>query len=87
MFDYVCWVMVNKKDLVLLVFEVWVFELKVVLEVIDLSVFDDVLFGDYDEVVVGSLEYWGDYMVGEKIDYVDGIIVEEVEYMMVICFY
>jgi 2-methylfumaryl-CoA hydratase len=36
----------------------------------------------YDEALAGSAYRFGDYEVGEKIDHVDGITVEEAEHMM-----
>jgi 2-methylfumaryl-CoA hydratase len=37
---------------------------------------------DYDLALAGSAYKFGDYQVGEKIDHVDGITVEEAEHMM-----
>ncbi len=37
---------------------------------------------DFDTSVSGSPFVWGDYEVGEKIDHVDGMTVEEAEHMM-----
>jgi 2-methylfumaryl-CoA hydratase len=36
----------------------------------------------YDFVLAGSLHRWGDYQVGEMIDHVDGMTVEEAEHQM-----
>jgi 2-methylfumaryl-CoA hydratase len=38
--------------------------------------------GAYDNVLAGSQDRYGDYQVGEKIDHIDGITVEEAEHMI-----
>lgn len=87
-FDYVCWVMVNKCDLESLVLELVILDLLVL---IDLQVFGNVvLLFDmvyWDNNLFGLFFWFVDYEVGEKIDYVDGMMVEEVEYQMVIWFF
>lgn len=37
---------------------------------------------DYDTALAGSEHRWGDYEVGEKIDHVDGMTVEEADHML-----
>ena len=39
-------------------------------------------FTDYDFALAGEPHRWGDYAVGEKIDHVDQVTVEEAEHMM-----
>ena len=39
-------------------------------------------FSDYDFTLAGEPHRWGDYEVGELIDHVDGVTVEEAEHMM-----
>ncbi len=39
-------------------------------------------FADYDASLAGSRWRWGDYTVGEVIDHVDGVTIEEAEHMM-----
>ncbi len=39
-------------------------------------------FSNYDFVAAGERHRWGDYVVGEKIDHVDGVTVEEAEHML-----
>jgi 2-methylfumaryl-CoA hydratase len=39
-------------------------------------------FSNYDSVLAGSPHYWDDYTPGEKIDHVDGCMLEEAEHMM-----
>lgn len=36
----------------------------------------------YDRALAGSPFFWGDYAVGEKIDHIDGMTVEEAEHML-----
>jgi 2-methylfumaryl-CoA hydratase len=79
--DYTRWVMVNKKD-----------ESKPAPEAVtpDLpsSVPADALYlpkiklENYDTVLSGSKFTWGDYEVGEKIDHVDGMTIEEAEHQL-----
>ncbi|MET0282884.1 MAG: MaoC family dehydratase [Polyangiales bacterium] len=79
--DYTRWVMVNKKD-----------ESKPAPEAVtpDLpsSVPADALYlpkiklENYDTVLSGSRFTWGDYEVGEKIDHVDGMTIEESEHQL-----
>lgn len=39
-------------------------------------------FSNYDFTQAGETHRWGDYAVGEKIDHVDGVTVEEAEHML-----
>jgi 2-methylfumaryl-CoA hydratase len=39
-------------------------------------------FSRYDFALAGERHRWGDYVVGEKIDHVDGVTVEEAEHML-----
>lgn len=39
-------------------------------------------FADYDFALAGERHRWGDYAVGERIDHVDGVTVEESEHML-----
>jgi 2-methylfumaryl-CoA hydratase len=39
-------------------------------------------FRGYDRVAAGSPHVWGDYEIGEKIDHVDGVTIEETDHMM-----
>ncbi len=80
--DYVRWVMVNKRDASAPAPEAQVPELKPALEAADLVVSADVSFASYDDEAAGSAHRWDNYEVGEKIDHVDGITVEEAEHMM-----
>ncbi len=39
-------------------------------------------FADYDDTLAGEAHRWGDYAVGEVIDHVDQVTIEEAEHMM-----
>ena len=80
--DYVRWVMVRKRDAGSDAPETTIPELKPVLEVSDLVVPEGLNFTDYDFTLAGEPHRWGDYEVGETIDHVDGVTVEEAEHMM-----
>jgi 2-methylfumaryl-CoA hydratase len=41
-----------------------------------------VLYDNYDFMASGSQTCWEDYAVGEKIDHIDGVTIEEAEHMM-----
>ena len=80
--DYVRWVMVNKRDVNAKVEEH--------VPVLPRAVAPDAL-GDacplidgkaYDDSLAGSSFRWDDYAVGEKIDHVDGMTVEEAEHQL-----
>ena len=80
--DYVRWVMVRKRDAGSDAPETTIPDLKPVLEVGDLVVPEGLDFTDYDFTLAGEPHRWGDYEVGETIDHVDGVTVEEAEHMM-----
>ena len=80
--DYVRWVMVRKRDAGSEAPETTIPDLKPVLEVSDLMVPEGLNFTDYDFTLAGEPHRWGDYEVGETIDHVDGVTVEEAEHMM-----
>lgn len=48
----------------------------------DLIVPAGIRIEQYDTTLSGSRDLWGDYQVGEKIDHVDGMTIEESEHMM-----
>lgn len=81
--DYVRWVMVRKRDLASPAPEPLVPDLPGAVDAADLGAacpkIDDTA---WDEAVAGSPYRWGNYEVGEKIDHVDGMTVEEAEHMI-----
>lgn len=80
--DYVRWVMVKKRDESASVAEEKVPELPGSVAAADLVVPDNLACAGYDDVLAGSPHRWDDYAVGEKIDHVDGMTIEEAEHMM-----
>ncbi len=80
--DYVRWVMVRKGDLDAPAPETAVPELDAVIAADSLTVPDGLDFTAYDFTLAGELHRWGDYEIGEQIDHVDGVTIEEAEHMM-----
>ncbi|AAV93673.1 MaoC family dehydratase [Ruegeria pomeroyi] len=80
--EYVRWVMVRKRDLDAPAPEIVVPELKKALAPNDLVVPEGLDFTAYDFALAGEPHRWGDYAVGETIDHVDGVTVEEAEHML-----
>ncbi len=80
--DYIRWVMVHKRDQGSRAPEAQVPELKTALSENDLCVPETLALERYDRQEAGSSYLWDDYAIGEKIDHVDGITVEEAEHMM-----
>lgn len=81
--DYVRWVMVRKKDEAAPAPETVVPELPKAVDAQDLGAsLGQIDPAKYDTDLSGSSDLWGDYEVGEKIDHVDGMTIEEAEHMM-----
>ena len=80
--DYVRWVMVRKRDLAAPAPETVIPELQKVIPAADLVIPDGLDFSGYDFDLAGEPHRWGDYVVGETIDHVDGVTVEEAEHML-----
>lgn len=80
--DYVRWAMVRKRDPGSDAPETVIPDLAPALEASDLVVPEGLKFTNYDFTLAGEPHRWGDYEIGEKIDHVDGVTVEEAEHMM-----
>ncbi|SMO54891.1 MaoC family dehydratase [Ruegeria faecimaris] len=80
--EYVRWVMVRKSNPDAPAPDTVVPELKQALEPQDLVVPQGLNFSSYEFVQAGEAHRWGDYAIGEKIDHVDGVTVEEAEHML-----
>lgn len=80
--DYVRWVMVKKRDEKAVAPEADVPHLPAVVapEMLHAPAHTD--FSVFDKAVSGSPYVWDDYQVGEKIDHVDGVTIEDAEHMM-----
>lgn len=79
--DYTRWVMVNKSDVDAPAPETVVPDLPSSVPAADLVV-PDLHLGSYDRTLAGSQFGWGDYEVGERIDHVDGMTIEEAEHQL-----
>jgi 2-methylfumaryl-CoA hydratase len=80
--DYVRWAMVRKRDVESAAPETVIPTLKPALDASDLVVPAGLDFSNYDFTLAGEPHRWGDYAIGETIDHVDGVTVEEAEHMM-----
>ncbi|MGC2856499.1 MaoC family dehydratase [Novispirillum sp. DQ9] len=80
--DYVRWVMVNKRDAAAPAPEGVVPQLAKAVERSALRLPVGLEIEAYDTALAGSPHLWDDYAVGEKIDHVDGMTIEEAEHMM-----
>ncbi|WP_282091532.1 MaoC family dehydratase [Epibacterium ulvae] len=80
--EYVRWVMVRKGNLDAPVPETVIPELQKVIPADQLVIPEGLDFSSYDFAASGESHRWGDYEIGETIDHVDGVTVEEAEHMM-----
>jgi 2-methylfumaryl-CoA hydratase len=81
--EYVRWVMVRKRDKDTPAPEAMVPELPARVDPASLgSAVPKLDIGKYDFALAGSPYRWGDYEVGEKIDHVDGMTLEEAEHQI-----
>jgi 2-methylfumaryl-CoA hydratase len=80
--EYCRWVMVRKRGAGSPAPETVLPELAVAVGVADLTIPSGLDFSNYNRDLSGSPHYWDDYAPGEKIDHVDGCMLEESEHMM-----
>ena len=80
--DWARWVMVRKHDLDAPAPETTVPDLADAVAADDLIVPAGLDFTDYDFAAAGEPHRLSDYRVGEKIDHVDGVTIEEAEHML-----
>ncbi|MDP3341510.1 MaoC family dehydratase [Frigidibacter sp.] len=80
--EYVRWVMVRKARADAPAPEPVVPTLAKVVVPADLVVPEGLTFEGYDFALAGEPHRWGDYAVGEQIDHVDGVTIEEAEHMI-----
>ena len=52
------------------------------MDINELHIPDDLDFSSYDFTLAGEPHRWGDYDIGEQIDHIDGVTIEEAEHMM-----
>ena len=79
---YVRWVMVRKRDAEAPAPETVVPDLAPAVAAEDLVVPAGLDFTGYDFALAGEAHRWSDYEIGERIDHVDGVTIEEAEHMM-----
>ncbi|MCI4660591.1 MAG: MaoC family dehydratase [Neomegalonema sp.] len=80
--EWVRWVMVRKSNLEAPTPETSIPDLASVVEPASLVVPEGLTFEGYNTALAGQPHLWGDYAIGEKIDHVDGVTIEEAEHMM-----
>ncbi|WP_299674050.1 MaoC family dehydratase [uncultured Roseobacter sp.] len=80
--EYVRWVMVRKRDPEAPAPETVAPDLPKAVAAEDLVIPQGLDFTNYDFTLAGEPHRLGDYEVGEQIDHVDGVTVEEAEHMM-----
>jgi 2-methylfumaryl-CoA hydratase len=80
--DYTRWVMVRKGNADAPAPETVTPHLQPALAASDLVIPAGLDFTDYDFTLAGESHRWGDYTVGEVVDHVDGVTVEEAEHML-----
>ncbi|MFP4436729.1 MAG: MaoC family dehydratase [Chloroflexaceae bacterium] len=80
--DYVRWVMVRKQDLNAPAPETVIPDLPESVKVRDMVIPNNLCTTSYDTTRSGSPYLWEDYEVGERIDHVDGMTIEEAEHML-----
>ena len=80
--DYVRWVMVKKRDFAAPAPEAVVPDLAKVVDPATLVIPKGLDFSRYDFALAGEAHRMGDYAVGEVIDHVDGVTIEEAEHML-----
>jgi len=80
--EYVRWVMVRKREAASPAPAPVVPALAPAVAAADLVIPAGLDFSDYDFALAGEPHRWGDYAIGEVIDHVDGVTVEEAEHML-----
>ncbi len=80
--DYVRWVMVRIGNLDAAAPQTVVPDLTDVIDPSDLAIPADLDFSGYQFELAGEAHRWADYEIGEKIDHVDGVTIEEAEHMI-----
>ena len=80
--EYVRWVMVRKRNLEAPAPQTVVPELSKVVDPADLVIPEGLDFTNYDFALAGEPHRWADYEVGEQINHVDGVTIEEAEHMI-----
>lgn len=80
--EYVRWVMVKRRDVAAVAPDPLIPDLAADVAASALVLPDGIDFLQYDFDLAGEPHRWGDYRIGEQIDHVDGVTVEEAEHML-----
>ncbi len=80
--DYVRWVMVDKRDPTARAPEPVTPELPEAVAAARLTLPEDLSLAGYDAGLAGSTDLYDDYQVGERIDHLDGMTLEDAEHQM-----
>lgn len=80
--EYCRWVMVRKRDPMAPAPETKVPHLAESVPAAGLVIPKGLDFGAYNDVLAGSPHRWDDYSIGELIDHVDGVTIEDAEHMI-----
>jgi len=80
--EYVRWVMVNKRDPAAPAPEPVIPDLPTAVDVARLRVPEGLSLAGYDTELAGSPHLYNDYEIGERIDHLDGMTLEEAEHQM-----
>jgi 2-methylfumaryl-CoA hydratase len=80
--EYCRWVMVKKRNPDAPAPETVLPDLAAVVDPARLVIPEGLDFSGYDFTLAGEPHRWGDYAIGETIDHVDGVTIEEAEHMM-----
>ncbi len=80
--DYVRWVMVNKRDPAAPAPEQVTPDLPEVVEAARLTLPEGLSLAGYDAELAGSADLFDDYEIGERIDHLDGVTLEDAEHQM-----
>ncbi|SMX47277.1 MaoC family dehydratase [Maliponia aquimaris] len=80
--EYARWVMLRKRDMDAPAPDPVIPDLKSTVDPADLVIPEGLDFSNYDFTLAGERHRLSDYAVGETIDHVDGVTIEEAEHMM-----
>ena len=80
--DFVRWVMVRKRDLDAPAPQTAIPDLAPTLSADQLVIPEGLDFSNYDFTLAGEPHRWADYEIGEQIDHIDGVTIEEAEHMI-----
>jgi len=78
---WVRWVMVHKRDQAAAAPETIIPQLPDAVDIDDLAIPEGMDFSSYDFALAGEPHRMGDYTIGEKIDHVDGVTIEEADHL------